>query len=621
MLHDKSFSHLLFLHLTSTILASLCLLSATSSVFAQLSETDIAELQQRGIDEGWTFTVAHNPACQYSLKVLSGTIEPADWQETARFDPCVPTRDLPAAFDWRDSATFTQVQTQDSCGSCWAFATAGTLECAIAIEDDTAIDLSEEYLVNCNLSGWTCQGGWAAHDYYQFRSDHCGDTGAVLESSYPYTATDTPCGCPFYHPYRIHSWFFIGTQHSYPSVSSLKQAILDHGPVTVCVRTNSAFHAYNGGIFNACEDSSINHMVVLVGWDDNQGESGVWFMRNSWGDWWGEDGYCRIEYDCSRIGYGASYIRYRPIQMTPKDTLAPVPMTVSFSASARGETADSCEWDFGDGHEGSGLSPVHEYIEPGYYSVLTRLFTPEEVLEYTFSGWISAYADTMTIASVGTNADTQVRVDVSARNYLPLKEITLPISWAGDLDLQYDSFSTAGLRTDGIVDARLANYDFFGKRFILELNVRTVLGNESIDPGDSPIISLWFTVPSAAPGTSNPIVLTSYAGRSPTFVTYAGEYLPETVDGGITTGCCIDTRGNVQTVPYCYGSEQNVDISDLTELISHLFINFGPLCCNHEADIAPAIAGQPPDGSVDVGDLTALIDHLFITFPELPDCY
>ncbi|MBU0984371.1 MAG: hypothetical protein KKA42_10910, partial [candidate division Zixibacteria bacterium] len=66
--------------------------------------------------------------------------------------------------------------------------------------------------------------------------------------------------------------------------------------------------------------------------------------------------------------------------------------------------------------------------------------------------------------------------------------------------------------------------------------------------------------------------------------------------------------------------DQGVDVGDLTNLIDHLFINFTAICCPEEADISPAIVGNPPDGSVDVGDLTAMIDHLFINFPLLPGC-
>lgn len=81
-------------------------------------------------------------------------------------------------------------------------------------------------------------------------------------------------------------------------------------------------------------------------------------------------------------------------------------------------------------------------------------------------------------------------------------------------------------------------------------------------------------------------------------------------------GCCLGDRGNILLEPNCDATDQVVDISDLTLLISHLFISFRPICCIEEADISPDI----PDGVADIGDLTGMIDYLFISHPTLPSC-
>ncbi|HEB60694.1 MAG TPA: hypothetical protein ENJ06_02615 [Phycisphaeraceae bacterium] len=237
-------------------------------------------------------------------------VEPPDWREGAKFDPCYQTRDLPAAFDWRDQATLPPVRNQGSCGSCWAFATVGPLECNIAIKDGVITNLSEQWLVSCNSDGYGCNGGWWGHDYHEWKNDPCGDDGAVLESDFPYVAYDASCNCPYPHTYWISDWAYVGSGSGVPSVSAMKQAIYDHGPLCVAVYVNSAFQAYSGGIFNSCSNGTVNHGVVLVGWDDNQGSNGVWIMRNSWGSGWGEGGYMRIPYNCSNIGYAASYVVY-----------------------------------------------------------------------------------------------------------------------------------------------------------------------------------------------------------------------------------------------------------------------------------------------------------------------
>ncbi len=285
----------------------------TGAASAQLSKEDIEALRKRGEAEGWTFTVGENDATRRPLSQLCGLVEPLGWEEEARWDPPDPRRDLPASFDWRDYNGCTPIRSQGGCGSCWAFAAIGTIESAILINDGISTDLSEQWLVSCTGAG-SCSGGWhtAAYGFLCCQAnwqDPCGDCGPVLESDFPYVAWDAPCDCPYPHPYRVDDWARIGS--GIPPADDIKQAILDYGPVSATVAVDSAFQAYDGGVFNACWDGQVNHAIVLVGWDDNQGPEGVWILRNSWGTNWGEDGYMRILYGCSRVGGSACYIEYR----------------------------------------------------------------------------------------------------------------------------------------------------------------------------------------------------------------------------------------------------------------------------------------------------------------------
>ncbi|MGB2985080.1 MAG: C1 family peptidase [Phycisphaerae bacterium] len=288
----------------------LALLAAAGTAFGQLSPADIKALQEQGEAEGWTFTVGENSATSRSLDGLCGFVKPEDWWVDAKFDPCTRKRDLPESFDWRNLGGCTSVKNQGDCGSCWAFGTMGPLECNILIKDGIEVDLSEQWLVSCNREGWGCNGGFWAHDYHEWKTDTCGGTGAVPEEDFPYVAYDAPCDCPYPHEYFIDDWVYVGDPWGIPPVDAIKQAILDYGPVSVAVYANSAMQAYNGGVFNGCATGTTNHAVVLVGWDDNQGTDGVWFMRNSWSWYWGEGGYMRIPYDCSSIGEAACYVDY-----------------------------------------------------------------------------------------------------------------------------------------------------------------------------------------------------------------------------------------------------------------------------------------------------------------------
>ncbi|MEW6251497.1 MAG: C1 family peptidase [Planctomycetota bacterium] len=282
-------------------------LTAGTSGRAQLAPEQIAAWNDQAAERGWTFRVAASEATGYALAQLCGTAVPAGWDKGVRFDPGQPENVLPAAFDWRALGGCTPVRNQLGCGACWAFATVGPLECNILISEGTATNLSEQWLVSCNREDWDCIGGWWAHDYHMWQTDACGGTGAVLESVLPYTASEGECNCPYPHAYRLSGWAYIGGAE--PDIGALKQAILDHGPITVGVHVNEPFQAYSEGIFNACWNGEINHGVVLVGWDD---DGQYWILRNWWGASWGEGGYMRIQYDCSRIGAYACYADYQP---------------------------------------------------------------------------------------------------------------------------------------------------------------------------------------------------------------------------------------------------------------------------------------------------------------------
>ncbi|HUT95813.1 MAG TPA: C1 family peptidase, partial [Thermoguttaceae bacterium] len=281
---------------------------------AQLSAEDIEALRKQGEAEGWTFTVGENEATRRPKEHLCGAVEPPNWWVNAPFDPCYARGGLPDAFDWRDYDGCTPIRNQGACGSCWAFCAIGAMECALKIYDGASTNLSEQWLVSTCTDAGDCGGGWHSSAFNYLRCgggvDPCGGGGAVLEADFPYQASNSPCYCPYPHPYCLGTWAYIGDGGwSIPSVDQIKQAIYDHGPVAVCIRAGyGEFYAYNGGVFNSCRDEPIDHCVVLVGWDDNQGTNGVWILRNSWGAGWGDGGYMLIEYGCSRVGYAAAYV-------------------------------------------------------------------------------------------------------------------------------------------------------------------------------------------------------------------------------------------------------------------------------------------------------------------------
>ena len=235
---------------------------------------------------------------------------------------------LPSSFNWCNEVGCTAVRDQGSCGSCWAFATAGLLEAKIRLQDGVSRNLAEQYLLSCNTDGWSCSGGWWAHDYHLSKIPS-GEpaAGAVYESDFPYVASKDPpyCNPPHTHHEKIASWQYVGSSGGIASTSAIKQAIYTYGPVASGICAETLFSAYTGGVFSQGDSctgygDNVNHAVILVGWDDTQG---IWRLRNSWGADWGESGYMRIQYGVANVGYSANYVTYASSNPTSTPTRTP----------------------------------------------------------------------------------------------------------------------------------------------------------------------------------------------------------------------------------------------------------------------------------------------------------
>ncbi|MBN2006371.1 MAG: protease inhibitor I42 family protein [Anaerolineae bacterium] len=246
---------------------------------------------------------------------------------------------VPSSYDWCSNNGCTPVKNQGNCGSCWAFGTVGVLESQIRIDDGLTKDLSEQYLVSCNTDGYGCDGGWWAHDYHLSKIPS-GEpaAGAVYEIDFPYTATDSSCNPPHTHHEKITNWEYVGSSSGVPATADIKQAIYDYGPVAAAVCVGDAFQDYDGGIFSTNECSTVNHAILLVGWNDT---GGYWILRNSWGPNWGESGYMRIAYGTSRVGYAATYVEYEPSGPTPTPTNTPVPSDILLVDDDQGKSYET----------------------------------------------------------------------------------------------------------------------------------------------------------------------------------------------------------------------------------------------------------------------------------------
>lgn len=244
-------------------------------VFAQ-NLKEIAELNSNSNKA--TFGINHFADWTQEEKAkLLGAVAPMDNKEIP-IHKAVTHQDKK---DWREQIPF-HVKDQQSCGSCWAFASVEALEETYEeVNGAEWVNLSEQELVDC--SGWTgnmgCNGGWMywAYDYVLKAG------GLASESDYPYHAVDQSCqaeGLKHYNPITGYKQVEMGNQ------DALMNAI-DTQSVTVAVDA-SYFFSYTGGVFDNCGEN-INHAVVAIGYTDE-----YWIIQNSWGARWGEAGYIRL---------------------------------------------------------------------------------------------------------------------------------------------------------------------------------------------------------------------------------------------------------------------------------------------------------------------------------------
>jgi putative hemolysin len=224
----------------------------------------------------------------------------------------------PSSWDWRSAYGqnwVTPVRNQGGCGSCWAFGAVASIEAAHNIEawnPNLDLDLSEQFVVSYNspcMSYWSCAGGWH-DDVLEFARTN----GIPDESCWPYTATDSacnPCANWASRLKRIDTWG-DGNAYQYQNFTALKEALVKYGPVGVAMGIGSSYGGYwDGDIYRCTNDNGLNHVVLLVGYND---AGSYWIMKNSWGTGYGTGGYYKVGYGECYLG---NYYSYYADQLSP----------------------------------------------------------------------------------------------------------------------------------------------------------------------------------------------------------------------------------------------------------------------------------------------------------------
>ncbi|CAI5720013.1 unnamed protein product [Peronospora effusa] len=232
-------------------------------------------------------------------------------------------KDLPKTWDWRDVNGKNYVTWDKNqhipkyCGSCWAQGTTSALSDRISIMRNASwpeIALSPQVLINCHAGG-TCNGGnpGLVYEYahrhgipdqtcqaYQATNLRC-DQFAICETCWPSKESFTPGVC---ESVKKFTKYYVSEYGSVSGADYMKAEIYKRGPIGCGVHATKKFEAYTGGIYSEhVMFPFINHEISVAGWGhDEETDTEYWIGRNSWGTYWGENGWFRIQMHHNNLG-------------------------------------------------------------------------------------------------------------------------------------------------------------------------------------------------------------------------------------------------------------------------------------------------------------------------------
>ena len=243
----------------------------------------------------------------------------------------------------------TPVKNQERTGLCWAFASMGAIEASTIKAGGGVVDLSE---VNAAHALSTANGNSVYGATTRTTANHGGNAyyimhyamrdafnGFVEQSdddislSVPLANRPLAQTAAERRSYTVPGAYLINTDKA--SVDEIKSAVVQYGAVTTNMYGDSGdweayFNKTNAAYYlPPAASEPINHLVLIVGWDDaypkenfntKPPNDGAWLVKNSWGTGWGKSGYFWISYNDKYAGSdGGSYV-FDPVEkMSPDD--------------------------------------------------------------------------------------------------------------------------------------------------------------------------------------------------------------------------------------------------------------------------------------------------------------
>ena len=191
---------------------------------------------------------------------------------------------------------FTKIKDQGPIGACTVFAVSSIYEYILKRTSDTETDLSESFVYYNvrHLDGKELEDSGSS---YQDVITSIGEQGICTEALHPYThlLSDVPSDEAYLdgEKRRITKALNVNVAEK-----DIKSALQDGYPVAVSLKIFDSFRATSGFVRRPTESEIASadfgyHAMVVVGYSD---DTKFFLVRNSWGEHFGDKGYCYIPY-------------------------------------------------------------------------------------------------------------------------------------------------------------------------------------------------------------------------------------------------------------------------------------------------------------------------------------